>query len=115
MAAIFLLQGVSELIQNDSLTHFAFQVLGQRLERVLPDLLIFWFVAMLLTDSQGWTRILGFVVMSIAVGVEVYSYVLSYLGDAAAGGLKLLLLLPFVWFLLKARRRGFFDLEFDFL
>lgn len=72
LAAIFLLQGVSELIQNESLTHFAFQVLGQRLERVLPDLLIVWFVAMLLTDSQGWTRILGFVVMSIAVGVEVY-------------------------------------------
>jgi len=74
MAAIFLLQGLSELTQNESLTHLAFQVLGQRLERVLPDLLIVWFVAMLLTDSQGWTRILGFVVMSIAVGVEVYSY-----------------------------------------
>ena len=30
LAVIFLLQGLSELIQNDSLTHLAFQVLGQR-------------------------------------------------------------------------------------
>jgi len=78
LVVIFLLQGVSELIQNDSLTYLAFQVLGQRLEKWLGDLLIFWFVAMLLIDSQGKARILGFVAMSIVVRVEVYSYSLSW-------------------------------------
>src|SRR5262245_45112387 len=37
LAAIFLLQGVSLLIQNDTLTYLVFQVLGQRLEALLVD------------------------------------------------------------------------------
>jgi hypothetical protein len=109
LAVIFLLQGVSGLIQSDSLTHLAFQVLGQRLEKWLGDLLIFWFVAMLLIDSHGKTRILGFVAMSIVVCVEIYSYSLSYLGaslDAAAPSLKVLYLLPFVWLLFESKKMG---------
>lgn len=106
LAAIFLLQGLSELIHNDSLTFFAFQVLGQRLERWLPDILIFWFVAMLLVDSEGRTRILGFVAMLMVVGGELYSYVSSSLGDPPAEGLKLLFLLPFVWFLFESRKKA---------
>jgi hypothetical protein len=107
LAVIFLLQGVSELMQNDSLTYLAFQVLGQRLEKWLGDLLIFWFVAMLLIVSHGKTRILGFVAMSIVVCLEVYSYSLSYLGaslNAAAPSLKVLYLLPFVWFLFESKK-----------
>jgi len=82
--------------------------IGQRLEKWLGDLLIFWFVAMLLIDSQGKTRILGFVAMSIVVCVELYSYSLSYLGaslNAAAPGLKVLYLLPFVWFLFESKKK----------
>jgi hypothetical protein len=109
LAVIFLLQGVSALIQNDSLTHLAFQVLGQRLEKWSGDLLIFWFVAMLLIDSQGKTRILGFVVMSIVLCLEIYSYSLSYFGaslDAAAPSLKVLYLLPFVWLLFESKKKS---------
>jgi hypothetical protein len=105
LAAIFLLQGVAELVQNASLTYFAFQLLGQQLEAVLVDLLIFWFAALLLMDSQGKTRILGFVVISIIVCFEIYRYGLSYLGDTPAEGLKLLLLLPFVWFLFESKKK----------
>jgi hypothetical protein len=71
LAAIFLLQGVSLLIQNDALTYLVFQVLGQRLEAWLVDLLIVWFVALLFMDSQGKTRFLGFVAVSIVISVEV--------------------------------------------
>ena len=108
LAAIFLLQGVADLIENDSLTYVANQVLGQWLERLLADLVILWFVAMLLTESQGKTRILGFVAMSIAVCVEVYSYILIYLGtslDAEAASLKVLMLLPFVWLLFESAKK----------
>jgi hypothetical protein len=108
LAAIFLLQGVADLIENDSLTYVANQVLGQWLERLLADLVILWFVAMLLTESQGKTRILGFVAMSIAVCVEVYSYILIYLGtslDAEAASLKVLMLLPFVWLLFESKKK----------
>jgi len=109
LAVIFLLQGMSGLTQNDSLTHLAFQVLGQRLEKWLGDLLIFWFVAMLLIDSQGKTRTLGFVAMSIVVCLEIYSYSLSFLGaslDIAAPSLKVLYLLPFVWFLFESKKKS---------
>src|SRR5215216_3845928 len=63
LGAIFLLQAVALLIPNDSLNHFAYQVLGQSgagslfpallvPESLFPALLVLWFVAMLLFDSQ---------------------------------------------------------------
>ena len=57
---------------------------------------ILWFVAMLVLDSQGKSRILGFIALSIAVCFELYSHILRYLGTSDTGGLKLLMLLPFV-------------------
>src|SRR5215210_6282314 len=108
LAVIFLLQAVALLIPNDSLTYLAYQVLGQQLEGRLPDLIILWFVAMLLFDSRGRTRILGFVAMSIAVGSEVYKYTLVYLGtpiEAQPQMLKALMLLPFVWLLFESAKK----------
>jgi hypothetical protein len=105
LAAIFLLQGVSLLIQNDSLTYLAYRILGQRLEAGLVDVLIVWFIALLLMDSQGKTRILGFVAMSIVVCLELYSSSLSYFGAAPAESLKLLFLLPIVWFLFESKKK----------
>ncbi len=81
-AAIFLLQAASELIRNDSISYFTLQVLGNWSERVLVTLLVFWLVAVLLSVSRGNTRILGFVVMAVVVGVDAYNYVLLYLGQA---------------------------------
>ncbi|MGC2236276.1 MAG: hypothetical protein WA584_08950 [Pyrinomonadaceae bacterium] len=109
LALLFLLQGVSPLIQNDSLTYFAFQVLGQWLEARLVDVLLLWFVALLLFDSCGKTRILGFVVMSIVVCVEAYGFYLAYLGtslNAEAPILKLAFLLPFVWLIFESRKKN---------
>jgi hypothetical protein len=103
LAAIFLLQAASELIRNDSFSHFALQVLGNWPERVLIPLFAFWLVAVLLSASRGKTRILGFVVMAGVVSVEVYNYVLLYLGEAHA--LAAVYLLPFVWLLLESRKR----------
>jgi hypothetical protein len=111
LAAIFLLQGVSLLIQNDSLTYLAYQLLGQGLEAGLVDLLIFWFAAMLLMDSQGKTRISGFVAISIVVCLELYKYSLSYFGDVPAESLKLLFLLPIVWFLFESKKKISLDVK----
>jgi hypothetical protein len=108
LAAVFLLQGVSESIGTSSLTYLAFQILGQRLEASLVDLFTFWCIAMLLIDSEGKTRILGLVAMSLVVGVKLYSYGLTYLGsslNAEAPGLKLLYLLPFAWLLFETSKR----------
>jgi hypothetical protein len=109
LAFTFLLQGVSQIVQNDSLRYFAFDVLGQTLEGRLVDLVIFWFAALAVFDSRGRTRILGFVAMSIVICVELYSFYLSFLGtslNAEAAVLKVFFLLPFVWFLFESRKKA---------
>ena len=96
------------MIGNSSLTYIAFQVFGQQLEARLVDLFTFWCVANLLIDSEGKTRILGFVALSIVVGATLCTYGLTYLGsslDTEAPGLKLLYLLPFVWLLFETTKR----------
>lgn len=102
-AVIFLLQAASELIQNDSFSYFANQVLGDYPERVLTSVLILWLVAVLLAASRGKTRILGFVAMAVVVCVEVYNYILLFLSEAPA--LTIMYLLPLVWLLLESRKR----------
>src|SRR5215210_4118766 len=104
LGTIFLLQAVALLIPMESLNYFAYGVLGQWPEGWLPDVLILWLVAMLVLDSQGISRILVIVAMSVAVCLEVYSHILTFSGTSLteeAGTLKLLLLVPFVWLLFE--------------
>ncbi len=106
LAVIFLLQGISPLLKNDALKYLAFQILGQRVEGWLVRLLLLWFVALLIFDSRGKTRIFGFLVMSVVFLTELYDFYLTYLGSslsAAAGILKLLYLLPFIWLLFESK------------
>jgi hypothetical protein len=107
LAGIFLLQGVSELIRNAMLTQLAYQALGQRVEGWLVDLFLLWCIAVLLLDSQGKTKILGFIAISIVVCVEAYANGLSFLGTSLGvepPSLKLLFLLPFSWLLLESKK-----------
>jgi hypothetical protein len=105
VGSIFLLQAVSLLIPNESLHYIAYEVLGQWPEGWLPDVLILWFVAMLVFDSQGKSRILGIVAVSIAVCSEIYSHTLRFLGTSPSATLKLLLLLLFVWLLIESTKK----------
>ncbi len=111
LAVIFLLQGINDLAHNDALTWIALQVLGQRPESLLIDLMLLWFVGVLFTDpatkAGGKLRTWGFAVVAIAICVKMYGYVLESLGtslNAEAPALKILLLLPFVWFLFECRK-----------
>ena len=105
LGTIFLLQAVALLIPNESLYYFAYGVLGQWPEGWLPDVLILWFVAMLVLGSRGKSRILGIVAVSVAVCFELYSHTLRFLGTSPAGTLKLLMLLPFVWLLFESIKK----------
>src|SRR5215204_661686 len=105
LGTIFLLQAVALLIPNESLHYFAYEVLGQWPEGWLPDVLILWLVAMLVFDSQGKSRILGIVAVSIALCSEIYSHTLRYLGTSPSATLKLLLLLLFVWLLIESTKK----------
>jgi hypothetical protein len=105
LGTIFLLQAVALLIPNESLNYFAYEVLGQWPEGWLPDVVILWLVGMLVFDSQGKSRILGIVAVSIAVCLEVYSHTLRFLGTSPTEILRLLMLLLFVWLLLESTKK----------
>jgi hypothetical protein len=102
--AIFLIQGVSDVTHLEGLRYVAFDVLGHQLERLLPDVVYVWFVALLLGSSQGKSRILGWAVMLIVVGLEIATLVSLLLG-APMATVKFLLLLPFVWLLFESAKR----------
>ena len=108
-AAIFLVQAASSLIGNESFSYFANEVLGFWPEKVLLSLITFWLVGLLLTDSRGKTRILGFVAMATVVCVEAYVYFgLLFLGTnlfLEIAVVKLPYLLPFVWLIFESGKR----------
>ena len=105
LGTIFLLQAVALLIPMESLNYFAYGVLGQWPEGWLPDVIILWFVGMLVFDSRDKSRILGIVAVSLAVCFELYSHILRFGGTSPAGTLKLLMLLPFVWLLFESTKK----------
>jgi hypothetical protein len=100
---IFLLQGVSDLTHIEPLRHVAFDVLGHQVERLLPDVVYAWFVALLLMSSWGKSRFLGWVVMTIVVGLEIATLITLLLG-APMPSVKVLILLPFVWLLFESAK-----------
>lgn len=102
---IFLLQGVSDLTHLEPLEHVAFDILGQELERFLPDVVYLWFVVLLLVGSTGKSRVLGWVVMLIVVGLELATLATHLLGRPMAS-VAVLVLLPFVWLLFESAEPG---------
>src|SRR5215208_3802478 len=105
LGTIFLLQAVALLVPMESLNYFAYGVLGQWPEGWLPDVIILWFVAMLVLDSRDKARILGIAAMSMAVCSELYSHILRFGGTSPTATLKLLLLLLFVWLLFESTKK----------
>jgi hypothetical protein len=108
LAVIFFLQGISNLLQNPSLSYLAFDTLGQRPERLIIDALLLWLAAILFYESKGRARILGLITLGAAIAVEIYNYWLNYHGttlDAEFAILKVALLFPFAWLLLESRKR----------
>jgi hypothetical protein len=104
--AIFLMQGVADLTNIEPLRVLAFDVVGHHVERLLPDVVYLWFAALLLLDSAGRSRILGWVVMLLVVVAEVATLAALVL-QFSFPNLKVLMLLPFVWLLFEStERRG---------
>ena len=99
LAIVFLAQGLADLLNSAQLRHLAYDVLGQRLEKILGYAFLLWCVALLALSSKGWTKIGGAVVLAVIVGVEIYSFAMVAGGGHASEALKLLYLPLFVWLL----------------
>jgi len=67
----FLLQGVADLTSVPFLDWLAFDILGQQLERILPDVIYIWFAALLLTGTSGYSRLIGWAVVPALFGLEL--------------------------------------------
>jgi len=107
-ALIFLAQGVSNLVPNQTLHRIAFPILGEIPERILVDLLIVAFMGLLLTDSRGKTRVFGWVVMSIVIVLEIAALITDFLGQPiyeTMPALRLALLLPVLWLLVESVKK----------
>ena len=97
----FVLQGITDLTHNPSLEWLAFDILGQQLERVLPDVVYIWFAALLLSGTAGATRFVGWVIVPVFYGLEL-AIVLGTVIGVAVPFTILTIFLPFTWLLLES-------------
>jgi hypothetical protein len=102
--AIFLLQGTSDLLTSAALRAFAYDVLGQELERVLPDLFFVWCVAVIVQHSRDRAKLLGAATVGVVVVLEVIDYASRFTGGGLPGIAKLAYLLPFAWLLVGSTK-----------
>ena len=100
----FLLQGVADLTGIAALHWLAFDVLGQQLERILPDVVYIWFAALLLTGSAGASRLVGWVIVPTLLGPELAILVGAQIGIDVAF-IRATIFLPFVWLLIELIKR----------
>jgi hypothetical protein len=101
-AVVFLLQAAADVFPEPTLRALAFDVLGQRLEKVLGYVFLAWCVLVVAFDSHGVTRAIGIVVLVLALSVEAYGLFAIASGDVPSGALKLLTLPVFAWLLLES-------------
>ena len=104
LAAIFLLQAASH--PAPALQHIAYDILGQRFEKILGFMFLLWCMAVLVMDSRGWRRAFGAVALAVVLCVEGYGAFLSFTGAGPApDALKLAYLPLFVWLALEGQRQ----------
>jgi hypothetical protein len=96
--AILTLQGVSELVDVPALTTFAFKVLGQGPERILPWIFLAGVAGLALATSASRTRLFGVVVVSVAIAIEVAQLIGPAFGIEVPNP-KLHMVLPILWLL----------------
>jgi hypothetical protein len=104
LAIVFLLQGAADLLHSAQLRHLAYDVLGQRLERVLGYAFLLWCAAVLAVSSKGWTKLVGAVLFAVIVCAELYSVAMTLGGGRAPEPLKLFYLPLFVWLLVEGAK-----------
>ena len=99
--AIFVLQGVADLVHIPAVSYVAFDILAGPIERLLPDIAYLWFVALLLGGSQGKSRFVGWAIMPAIVGLEIAALVGFVLGTELPV-FKFLVLVPSVWLIFES-------------
>jgi len=100
----FLLQGVADLTAIPFLDWLAFDILGQQLERILPDVVYIWFAALLLTGTSGYSRLVGWAIVPALFGLELAIVIGAQIGIDVPF-LKFMIFAPFLWLLIESIKR----------
>jgi hypothetical protein len=105
LAFIFLAQGLAELTQNETLKNIAYsREIGAWGETITMTVLMGWFIAVALTHGRGPTMILGVLSSALIVGLGGWSLLFAP-PSGTPQEMRLLFLLPIVWFLFVSARR----------
>lgn len=98
LAVVFSIQGAALLFHSPQLRHFAYDVLGQRLEKILGYAFLIWCV-LVAVRSAGISKLMGVGVLAAVLYAEIIM---------AAGGAsetwKLLYLPLFAWLLIEGAK-----------
>ena len=104
LAGIFLTQGLADVTGSELLRHAAYDVLGQRLEKVLGYAFLAWCAVLCAAGTRGRTRAFGAITIAVVVTVEIYSYGATALGGFAPSLLKFAYLPLFAWLLMESAK-----------
>ena len=94
---------MSPLTSSDAFYDFSYDTLGQVLEGALTLCFVAWCVVMLLSDTEGKSRLFGFVTVLPLFAYVAAVFVLKQVGGDLPEALKLLFLPVMVWLLLESR------------
>jgi hypothetical protein len=102
LGAIFLAQGVAELVQSPALFAIVYgDPTVQAVERLAAYPLLFWCIGVLLAHSRGRLRVVGAISIAAIAAAEAYSYWVVHAGGTPDIMLRLTYLLAFVWLALE--------------
>src|SRR3954447_4337276 len=106
-AVIFLVQALSSLLpENSALDDIAFGFLGNWPERVLALGIYAWLFGLLLLDSQGRTRLIGWVIVPFVTAYHMIGAAGALLAIDVPNLGVITLLLPFAWLLMEGMKRN---------
>jgi hypothetical protein len=106
LAAVFFIQGVTELTQNEWLRSVAYsQELGGWGEALTVSVVMAWFIAVARAHCRGIMMVFGVLSAAGMIGLSAWGVLASASGGTPAG-MRLLFLLPIAWFLFVSTRRS---------
>jgi hypothetical protein len=105
LGAIFLLQAISPLTTSEAFYDFSYDTVGQWLEGTLTLTFVAWCFVMLLSDSEGTTRLLGLATAPLLLVYAAALWATNLAGVTEPPEVLKMLFLPvMVWLLLESRK-----------
>jgi len=105
LAAIFFVQGLGALTQNETLRSVAYSTeLGGWAEALTSAIVMAWFIGVARAHCGGVTKLVGVLSSAALIGLSAWGALAASSGGTPAA-LRLLYFVPIAWFLFVSTRR----------